>query len=125
MNIILDFDGTCVAYKNPGIGEDIGAVSVLNELIDKGHKLILFTCRPYGYSLDEAVRWFTERKIQLYRVQSDPSQTTYSSSPKMQGDLIIDDLALGIPLKFDSRLSDRPFVDWIKVRKILIARDII
>ena len=41
MIIAVDFDGTCVTHKYPDIGEDIGAVPVLKELVDKGHRLIL------------------------------------------------------------------------------------
>ena len=45
MIIGIDFDGTCVKHAFPAIGDDIGAVPVLKELVDKGHKLILFTMR--------------------------------------------------------------------------------
>lgn len=45
MDIILDFDGTVVTNEFPWIGEDIGAVPVLKELVECGHNLILFTMR--------------------------------------------------------------------------------
>lgn len=45
MDIIIDFDGTCVTHEFPEVGKDIGAVSVLKELIKSGHNLILFTMR--------------------------------------------------------------------------------
>lgn len=125
MNIILDFDGTCVTHVMPGIGVDIGAVPVLDELISKGHKLILFTMRPFGPPLDEAIKWFHDRNLPLFGVQSNPHQRTWTDSPKAHGDLIIDDTALGIPLSFDFRISDKYYVDWVKVRRILIENDII
>jgi hypothetical protein len=38
---------------------------------------------------------------------------------------MIDDSALGCPLKFDSTISDRPFVDWFKVYQMLKQQQII
>jgi hypothetical protein len=32
---------------------------------------------------------------------------------------MIDDSALGCPLIFDTTISPRPFVDWVKVDKML------
>lgn len=48
MNILIDFDGTCVTHNHPTIGEEIGAVPVLKALVAKGHNLILFTMRGSG-----------------------------------------------------------------------------
>lgn len=45
MDNILDFDGTVVTNEFLQVGEDIGAVPVLKELVDYGHSLILFTMR--------------------------------------------------------------------------------
>lgn len=126
MNIILDFDGTCVAHINPGVGEDIGAVPVLKELVEAGHKLILFTMRPKrGEALNQAVAWFEDRGIPLYGIQTNPKQSSWTDSPKAYGDLIIDDTGLGIPLDYDISKSDRPFVDWVKVRAILVIKGIL
>lgn len=57
MIIAVDFDGTVVSHEYPHIGEDIGAVPVLKELVAAGHKLILYTMRS-GRLLDEARMWF-------------------------------------------------------------------
>ena len=54
MKIGIDFDGTCVTHEYPKIGKDIGAVPVLKELVEKGHKLILNTMRS-GKELEDAV----------------------------------------------------------------------
>ena len=35
MDIVLDFDGTCVTHEFPKIGKDIGSAPVLKELIKK------------------------------------------------------------------------------------------
>ena len=45
MDIVIDFDGTVVTHDFPKVGNDIGAVPVLKELIANGHRLILFTMR--------------------------------------------------------------------------------
>lgn len=134
MDIVLDFDGTVVTHDFPKIGKDIGAVPVLKELVNAGHNLILFTMRsdvknpksvdPFivcksGKYLTDAVKWFEKNEIPLYGIQSNPSQHSWTSSPKAYGQLIIDDAALGIPLTLDKRLSDRLFVDWVEVRKML------
>jgi hydroxymethylpyrimidine pyrophosphatase-like HAD family hydrolase len=43
--IAVDFDGTCVTHEYPSMGKEIGAPEVLKQLVDRGHKLILFTMR--------------------------------------------------------------------------------
>lgn len=119
-DILLDFDGTCVAWQYPGVGPEIGAVPTLKELIKNGHRLILFTVRSnHDGGVIEALEWFKKNDIELYGIQRRPEQHRWGSSPKPFADLIIDDTALGIPLKFDESLSERPFVDWDMVRLLL------
>lgn len=135
--INLDFDGTCVTHEFPKIGKDIGAVPVLKELVANGHNLILFTMRSdvkdpesksseiiseSGNYLTEAVNWFKENDIPLYGIQSNPTQHTWTTSPKSYAHLMIDDSALGCPLTYDpkSNFSARPFVDWVRVRQMLV-----
>lgn len=120
----IDFDGTCVTHDFPDIGEDIGSVSVLKQLLENGHELILFTMRS-GISLTKAVDWFTQNDIRLYGVQYNPTQAGWTASNKCYAQIYIDDAALGCPLKFDTNLSDKPFVDWDEVRKILKNKNII
>jgi len=118
MDIILDYDGTVVLHSFPEIGGDIGAVPILKKLIKNGHNLILFTMRSDEF-LDAAVKWFNDNEIPLYGIQKNPDQHTWTKSPKAYGQLIIDDAALGVPLKFDPELHPRPFIDWEKVDKML------
>ena len=141
MDIIIDFDGTCVTHEFPNIGKDIGAEKVLKKLIQKGHRLILFTMRcnhtfiqnshqpdiiaePGNY-LTEAVNWFKERDIPLFGIQKHPNQTGWTSSPKAYGHLIIDDIALGCPVKFDRNISDKPFIDWVRIEGMLTNNGIL
>lgn len=120
MIINLDFDGSVVTHAYPLVGKDIGAVPVLKKLVEKGHKLILFTMRGENSHLKEAVTWFKENDIPLYGINSDPTQISWTNSPKSHADLILDDTALGCPLKYNYLLSKRPFVDWEVVENMLI-----
>lgn len=47
MIIAVDFDGTCVAHEFPKVGKDIGAAPILKKLVEKGHKIILYTMRSH------------------------------------------------------------------------------
>lgn len=143
MDIIIDFDGTCVTHEFPKIGKEIGAADVLKELVIKGHNLILFTMRSdleqkiidplvnpriinvQGKHLSNAVNWFVKNQIPLYGIQTNPTQKSWTSSPKAYGQLIIDDAALGCPLKFDKSFSNRPFVDWKLVRDLLVCHGLL
>ena len=136
--ILLDFDGTCVTHDWPMVGKDIGALPVLKKLTNNGHRLILFTMRcdhkamnwqdpikvnasAYAKNhLTQAVDWFKYNNIPLYGIQTNPTQSEWTTSPKAFGHLIIDDTGLGIPLKIDKELSKSPFVDWVEVEKLLI-----
>lgn len=133
MDICIDFDGTCVTHEFPKIGAEIGAVPVLKELIKAGHRLILFTMRSDRKKkkkvgdetiiieenfLQDALNWFAQNEIQLYGVQKNPTQRYWTSSPKAYGNLYIDDANLGCPLIVPE--EGKPYVDWIKVREILI-----
>lgn len=146
MLIAVDFDGTCVTHAFPKIGWEIGAAPILMELVNNGHQLILFTMRSDLTSdpivteqdkdhlksdviasdyLTQAVKWFEHHGIPLYGIQSNPTQKNWTSSPKAYAQLYIDDAALGCPLTFDPKISDRPFVDWVKVREWLVKEGIL
>lgn len=118
MYIAVDFDGTCVTHEYPNIGKDIGAVPVLKKLTDRGHKIILNTMRS-GDKLKEAIQWFTDNNIPLYGANENPTQKSWTESPKVFANLYIDDAALGCPLIFDHAVSSRPFVNWVMVEEIL------
>ena len=116
--IAVDFDGTCVEHNYPAIGMDVeGAVEVLRTLNKHGHRIILNTMRS-GQRLETAVRWFRDRKIELWAVNRNPEQEQWTSSPKVYADIYIDDSALGCPLIFLEGVR-RPVVNWSKVRQLL------
>jgi len=133
MIIAIDFDGTCVTHEFPAVGKDIGAAAVLRELVKNGHRLILYTMRSdreEGKYLKDAQDWFKKNEITLWASQLNPQQKHWTSSNKCYAELYIDDAALGIPLTYDvdtasrTRL-DRAFVDWSKVRRMLVSKQLI
>jgi hypothetical protein len=69
--------------------------------------------------LSDAVNWFNQNEIPLYAKQINPTQIHWTRSNKCYANLYIDDAALGCPTKEDPTLSDRPFVDWIRVEEML------
>lgn len=113
--IAVDFDGTCVEHEYPSVGLDVeGAVSTLRDLVNEGHKLILYSMRS-GDKLEAATKWFKSRKIELWGVNENPEQREWTSSPKVHADIYIDDSALGCPIMFIDGVR-RPVVNWSKVR---------
>lgn len=121
MIIGIDFDGTCVTHEYPNVGKDIGAVPILKKLVNQGHKLILFTMR-HGETLKAAENWFLENGIELFGVNVNPEQHTWTSSPKAYCHLYIDDAGLNIPLINN---GGRPYVNWTHVKNLLIFKGVI
>lgn len=135
ITINIDFDGTCVTHDFPRVGKEIGAVPVLKRLVENGHQLILFTMRSdrkdkketndptiqdvTGEFLTDAVNWFKKNNIPLYGIQTNPTQHNWTTSPKSYAELMVDDSALGCPLRYDLQVSERPFVDWETVEQYL------
>lgn len=134
MDIVLDFDGTCVVHDFPNIQtHDIGSAPVLKELIANGHRLILHTMRgtrsvlnnKYYDFLTPAVQWFKDNDIKLWSVEEHPTQHLWTNAKKCYGDFLIDDRAIGCPLKRDNMLSTNAFVDWVKMRELLVENGLI
>jgi hypothetical protein len=119
MIIAIDFDGTCVTHAYPSMGKDIGAAPVLKSLVERGHQLILFTMRS-GQTLDDAVAWFAKHDIPLYGINTNPSQASWTTSPKALADMYIDDAALGAPLTHP--IVGRPYINWAAVKTLLLKR---
>lgn len=118
MYACIDFDGTIVDHKYPLIGEEVpDAIRSLKRLETMDFKLILFTMRS-GETLLEAVEWLLNRDILLYGVNRNPSQDSWTDSPKAYGHIYIDDAAVGCPLICPSSFN-RPCVDWKKIMEIV------
>ncbi len=99
MVIAVDFDGTIVEHRYPGIGEERPfATETLKMLINDHHRLILWSVRE-GKLLDEAVEWCRQRGVEFWAVNRDyPEETTSNNqhfSRKLKADLFIDDRNVG------------------------------
>lgn len=99
MYIAVDFDGTIVEHRYPAIGKEIPfATATLRQLIEDGHRLILWTVRMDNL-LQEAVDWCKERGVIFYAINKDYEEETQESnrhySRKIKADLWIDDRNLG------------------------------
>lgn len=131
--IAVDFDGTVANHVYPYIGQDVpDAVPVLRELVQVRTPLILLTMRSHQErdpksgltTLQAAVRWFEEREIPLFGVNENPTQSVWTSSRKVYANMYIDDSALGCPLR-EFVGFQRPAVDWVRVRGLLVERGIL
>jgi hypothetical protein len=97
MKIAVDFDGTIVENKYPGIGKPmLFAFETLKQLEKKGHQLILWTYRS-GARLDEAVAFCREQGIEFYAVNKNFPEEKEDEriSRKIAADIYIDDRNLG------------------------------
>ena len=99
MIIAVDFDGTIVHDRYPGIGQEMPfATQTLRMLIEERHRLILWTVRE-GELLDEAVEWCRQHGVEFYAVNREfPEENvernqTYSR--KIKADMWIDDRNVG------------------------------
>lgn len=113
--ICVDFDGTIVDHRFPEIGQPVpGALNWLARFAELGGKLILFTMRSdrlEGSYLSEAVYFLKDQGIELYGINHNPDQHTWTHSPKAYGHVYIDDAAAGCPLIHPAGFA-RPCVDW-------------
>ena len=96
--IAVDFDGTIVEDKYPGIGKAKPfAIETLKMLQNDGHRLILWTYR-HGSKLQDAVKFMEDNGIPPYAVnRSYPEEAPHPSdvSRKIHADLFIDDRNFG------------------------------
>jgi hypothetical protein len=115
--IAIDFDGTIVTHDYPRVGKPIPfAKEVINMLADNGHLCFLWTMRD-NETLEVAKQYCKDNDIRLCNYNMSPDQ--FSDSPKQYATIYIDDAALGCPLRYDSDMSRRTYVDWYRVAGIL------
>lgn len=108
--IAIDFDGTIVENRYPGIGKPkLFAFETLKKLEDEGFMLILWTYRS-GEKLQEAVDFCRENGIEFYAVNKSYPEEEYADkiSRKIQADIFIDDRNIG------------GFLGWGKIYQLLM-----
>lgn len=92
--IAVDFDGTIVTRAFPAIGNEIPlAFETLKALKQKGHKLILYTCRE-GYHLSEATKYCLENGVEFDAINENTMDAPFNHlgrSRKPYADLYLDD----------------------------------
>lgn len=120
--IAIDFDGTIVDHRFPEIGAPVpGALDAIRTLQGMHWRVILWTMRS-GKHLDEAVAFLKRHGIEPWAVNSNPTQSGWTSSPKAYAHHYVDDAAIGCPL---SRVIGfaRMSVDWTAVLGLLLVRE--
>jgi len=114
----IDFDGTIVEHDYPYIGKPIPyAIDTMKLLLARGDLIILNTMRS-GIELEDAVRYINSRGVELYGINENPMQKSWTTSPKVYAHYYIDDASLGCPL-ITFTDDTRPFVNWLEIRKLL------
>lgn len=99
MIIAIDFDGTICQNKYPEIGAPMPlAIESVKELRERGHDLILWTCRQ-GEQLYDAVRWCEEHGISFDLVNEHEPNNLRAfggvAGNKVFANIYIDDRNLG------------------------------
>lgn len=113
MKIAVDFDGTIVENRYPGIGEEMMfAFATLDALQKKGHQLILWTYR-IGRELDEAVEFCREHGIEFeaHNLNYEGEEVDKKTPRKLNVDCFIDDRNVG------------GFLGWGKVYQLICPDD--
>ena len=83
--IAVDFDGTIVEHAYPQIGRAVpGAVDGMRQLQEMGAKIILWTMRS-GDELVAAEGYLAGSGIELFGVNENPEQGSWTSSPNFSG----------------------------------------
>ncbi len=119
MYICIDFDGTVVDHRYPYVGDPVPlAIDWLQRWQELGAKLILFTMRSDNGAgqdlLSDAVNYLRENSIELFGINQNPDQLSWTDSPKAYAHLYIDDAAFGCPL-IHLATFNKPCVDWREV----------
>jgi len=135
--IYLDFDGTCVEFAYPQIGQaNFGCIEVIEKLQQAGHTIVLNTYRVEckNGTLEQALEWFesawnyladeerSRKKDLLLRLPFE--YTSYKRYPgcwdwdsfNANNLIFIDDECKGIPLK-KCCIRDSYMVDWEELDK--------
>ncbi len=109
LKIAVDFDGTIVEDRYPGIGKpQLFAFETLKALQQQQHQLILWTVRE-GKSLQEAIDFCKKHGIEFYAVNKNfpEEELEPGQSRKLNVDYFIDDRSVG------------GFLGWSKIWELL------
>ena len=140
LTIYLDFDGTVVEHMYPKIGRcNFGCMEVIKKLQDAGHHIILNTMRVEfrDGSLEEAIeylqgswRFFKDRnsgdelrEISQWTLEKIHPHPFDIDTAIERGELYIDDIATGIPLK-SAAMTGGNMVDWDQLDSIFWEKGI-
>ncbi len=112
----VDVDGTLVEHRYPDLGPPVpGAIEWLKKFRDLGIKIILHTMRSRetcdGDMIQPVVDHLAAHDIELYGINNNPTQHTWTTSPKAYCQHFLDDANIGCPLIYPGDGS-RPYVDW-------------
>jgi len=109
LKIAVDFDGTIVEDRYPGIGKpQLFAFETLKALQQQQHQLILWTVRE-GTALKEAIEFCKKHGIEFYAVNKNfpEEELEIGQSRKLNVDYFIDDRSIG------------GFLGWSKIWELL------
>lgn len=127
MTIYLDFDGTVVEHNYPALGApNPHALRVIAKLQANGHQLILNTYRAdlNDGSLEEALAYLNssgaiEPIIEHLEAKVNPPYFDLDEAIH-KGELYIDDISEGIPMRPNKGIEWGLMVDWIELERLLI-----
>jgi len=128
MIIAIDFDGTIVEHRFPGVGKPIpGAFDYMRKFQELNAKLILYTMRSDSPDkkrmvLTAAIEFCESHGIKFWAHNINPDQHYWTESPKPYANVYIDDAAFGCPLVYDPVYGYRPYVDWSIVGPAIVER---
>jgi hypothetical protein len=132
MTIYLDFDGTLVEHYYPELGApNPHALRVITKLQANGHQLILNSYRAdlNDGSLEEALAYLNsngEIKPITEHLEAKVNPPSFELVEAIRsGELYIDDISVGIPMRRNKQLEYGMMVDWIELERILINLQII
>jgi len=120
-NIILaiDFDGTIVTHKYPEIGDPVPhAIKSIKEFEKLNCKIMLWTMRS-GKELEDAVEYLKNNGIELWGINKNCQQSSWTNSNKQYAHYYIDDAAIGCPLIKNWKYN-RPYVNWLSVKQLVL-----
>lgn len=120
----LDVDGSFFLDAYPSLGEPApDAVRVCKRCNEEDVLICVFTMRD-NEKLDEAVEAIEGEGVELYGINENPDQHTWTTSPKVHYDLLVDDKAAGCPLVHPED-GGKPYVDWNAIEDILIEKGLL